>query len=336
MSESVPRWLARVGLVFTILSGVGSARAEPTPDDTALATVLFHEGRALKAAGNISEACLKFAESDRLDPGGGTILNLALCHELEGRLASSWTEFNEALRRARKDGRADREAEALEHARALEPRLSKLTIVVPPEAQVAGLQLERDGREIGRGAWSTAMPVDGGEHLVRATAIGKEPFSTTVVLAQEGDAKTVEIPVLAAPVVVVTPPTFVPQPAAVEAPPSPSARPLRWVAIGTAGAGVIALGTAGYVLSTALAKKADAKPHCDGDICSDPGLQLRHDAVSRGNTATILGVSGLVLAGAGVTLFWLESRSHASAESTARLVVRPGGDAVMATIEGAF
>src|SRR5436190_16324151 len=176
MRFSQRRCLAAV-LVLASFVSMGRARAEPSPEERALATTLFQEGRALMAVRKFGEACAKLEESQRLDPSGGTILNLALCHEQEGRLASAWSEFNEAALAARRDGRHDREQEALGHVRALEPRLSRLTIVVPARIQVDGLRVERDGRELGRGAWSTAMPVDGGEHRVRATATGRDPFA---------------------------------------------------------------------------------------------------------------------------------------------------------------
>lgn len=345
MDRSIRRWMVlRFSTALVVLSWVGRVHAEPSPDDRALATVLFQEGRTLMSTGNISEACPKLEESERLDPGGGTILNVALCHELEGRLARSWSEFNEAIVRARKDGRRDRELEAMDHARALQPRLSRLVVAVPAGARIQGLQIECDGRELGPGAWSTAMPIDGGEHVIRATAPGRAPFTTSVVINQERDAKTIEIPVLATPVVVVTPPTF--SVAATTTPLVPaetssprSRRRLRWIAIGTAGVGVTVLGIAGYELGSALSKKSSSNADCIGDICGDTGLRLRKDAVSRGNLATILAVTGVALVGGGATLFFLggpPSTPPQSSRVPTRFMLGAAPGALVTAIEGGF
>jgi hypothetical protein len=321
-----------------LVGGSGAARAQASADDQAVATVLFDKARKLMAEGQISQACPALEESQRLDPSGGTILNLARCHELDGRLARAWSEFNEAILFARKDGRRDREIEASERAQALEPRMSRLTVVVPAGAQVEGLRVERDGHELARAAWSTAIPVDGGEHLVRATAPGKEPFETKLVIASEGESKTVEIPVLATPVVVVSEPKASPQPAQA-ALPAPLSPRLRTIGIVTAGAGVVALAVAGVALGGALSAKSDSNAYCMGDICSESGLAKRSDAVFRGDLATIFAVSGVALVAAGATLFlWERARrlgAHESASAVRPLlgVAAAGG---VAGVEGRF
>jgi hypothetical protein len=330
-----------VGLMVmsACVAGGGRAHAEPSPDDKALATVLFQQGRALMAEGRIPEACQKLEESERLHAAGGTLLNLALCHEQEGRLARAWSEFKEAMIVAKRDGRSDRESEAASHVNALEPRLSRLTIVVPADTQVDGLVVERDGHEIGRGAWSTAIPIDGGEHVVRATAKGREPFSMTVVIGKESDARTIEIPVLATPVVIVAPPRITaPAPAPVPMTATAAAR-LRWGGFTTAGAGVVVLGTAGYALATALSAKNASNADCYVDGCGETGLRERNEAVSRGNLATILGISGAVLVGAGATLYYLGRQSGARARATpvaARVMFDLTPNAVVAGIGGGF
>jgi hypothetical protein len=333
-----------VALLVSARSFCGTAYADgvnPTAEDRALATILFQDGRTLMAAGRIPEACLKLEESQRLDPGGGTLLNLALCHEEEGRLARSWSEFQEAEMVARKDGRGDREVEAANHVHALEPRLSRLTIVVPAGTQVEGLVIERDGRKVGRGAWSTAIPVDGGEHVVRATALGKEPFRTTVVIAAEADAQTVEIPVLSTPVVVVTP-ARVSSPQLAAAPPiAPLLTPdrLRHAGIAAAGVGVVLLGAAGYALATALSAKDASNASCFVDGCNEVGLERRSDAVWRGNLATSLGVGGVLLLAAGATSFYLGRRASAPTRESqvpVRFMLGGAPGAVVAGIGGGF
>ncbi len=318
--------------------GGRQARADTSADDKALATVLFQEGRALMVEGRIPEACLKLEESQRLVPAGGTILNLALCHEREGRLAHAWSEFNEAMVAAKRDGRRDWEIEAASHVIALEPRLSRLTIVVPPATQVEGLVVERDGHEIGRAAWSTAIPVDGGEHVVRATALGRVPFTTRVVIGKDSDARTIEVPVLATPVVVVSPLRVAAFDTATP-PTASTARRLRWGGLAAAGAGAALLGSAGYALAMALSAKDAASPHCFTDGCDPMGIQSRKDAVSRGNLATILGIGGAVLVATGATLFYIGRRSGApprEARVSARFVLGAAPGAVVTGIAGAF
>src|SRR6476660_7801185 len=132
------------GFAIVICSS-GGASAEPSAADKSLATQLFKEGRTLVDQGRVPEGCRKLEESQRLDPGGGTLLNVALCHEKEGRTATAWTEFTEALGLAKKDDRPQRIELAQTHIAALEPTLSRLVIQVPATSDLPDLEIKRDG-----------------------------------------------------------------------------------------------------------------------------------------------------------------------------------------------
>ena len=277
-----------VAVQLLALLTAGPAWAEPNSDERALA--LFHEGRALLLEGRLAEACPKLEESQRLAPSGGKILNLALCHEQVGLLARSWTEFHEAIAFARRESRSDREQAADSHIRALEPRLSRLTISVPEQSRVEGLRIEHQGRELTEVSWSKAVPVDGGEHQVRATAPGRRPFATTLRIASESDQQTVEIPLLeaevesrimppAAPALTALPlPTSLAMPRSVPAP-SPSPGPTvdasgtkRTIAWTVGAAGLAQWGAAGYFGIRAFQKNADADSECPNSQCTNRGV----------------------------------------------------------------
>src|SRR5262245_26602443 len=119
-------------LVFVTSSALsGAARAQsPSPAETAVAETLFKKGRELLEAGKVSEACPKLAESQRIDPRLGTLLNLAACHAQEGKIASAWAEFTDAATKAERAGQQERAKLAHEQARELEKRLSFVSITV--------------------------------------------------------------------------------------------------------------------------------------------------------------------------------------------------------------
>src|SRR5690606_23989327 len=135
----VVRALRVFALLFTC---AGWALAEPSAEDVARADALFAEGKRLLDAGRLDEACDQLAGSQRLDPGGGTLLALALCHEKQARLAIAWNEYDEALRLARESGNQNRERVAESRRQALEPRIARLTIVVANDvANLSGLEV---------------------------------------------------------------------------------------------------------------------------------------------------------------------------------------------------
>src|SRR5258707_389594 len=74
-----------------------------------MAQALFEEARALMNSHHVEEACLKFAESQRLDPASGTLLNLAVCHEKQGKTATAWSEYNDVVAAARRERNLERQ-----------------------------------------------------------------------------------------------------------------------------------------------------------------------------------------------------------------------------------
>jgi hypothetical protein len=164
--------------------------------EVALAETLYRTARDLMAAGNHEEACPKFAESYRLDPATGTLLNLAACHEAQGKFASAWVEFTDGAAAARRDGRADRVQYAEQHLKDLEPKLSYLTVTAAPGVDTGSLQITIDGASMGSAALGVRAPLDPGPHVVAVKAPGKRDFSQTIVLGAAADQQSVTIPAL--------------------------------------------------------------------------------------------------------------------------------------------
>ena len=186
--------LAVIGLPITLMTQV--ARGQESGAEGALAEALYREGRKLMAMGKVAEACPKFAESYRLDAATGTLLNLASCHENEHKLATAWFEFSGAVALARRDRRYDRVRFAQERLAIIEPRLSYLTVVVPPAVDLTGLEIRVDGVVVRSAARGVSTPVDPGDHRVDASAPGHKPWSQQVGITQDAMNIAVSIPVL--------------------------------------------------------------------------------------------------------------------------------------------
>src|SRR5690348_10457717 len=84
---------ASLGVSLVTLMPMVAHAAAPEVEQ---AEKLFGEGQSLMASSQFAEACVKFAASQRLDPGIGTLLRLGDCFEKSGRSTSAFRAFQEA------------------------------------------------------------------------------------------------------------------------------------------------------------------------------------------------------------------------------------------------
>ena len=314
-----------------LLSVIGSLVPLPaqgqSAGDKATSEALFGDGRRLMSQGKYGEACPKFEASLKLDPGVGAMLNLADCYEKNGQTASAWAEFREASSAARAAGSRDREELSRQRASALEPKLSRLTIVAGKQSA----QVTRDGTPVDSAAFGTAMPVDPGKHVIEATAPGKEKWSKTVDVAAAGRV-SVEIPPLqdsrqpaAAISVVGQGPGSSGPPKEPEAPaPGPSTQ--RTLAIGAGVVGVAGLAAGTFFGLKAASTLKDAKSDCTTyPTDCRPGAESKtSDARSQATLSTVafvVGVAGL----AGGAVLWFTAPPSAEGETKVSFGIGPTG-----------
>ncbi|MDI3287320.1 hypothetical protein [Polyangium sp. 15x6] len=181
-------------VTWAIVTGAAAAHAEPVKSDPAAAEALFRAGRDLVKKGDYAAGCPKFEAALELNPSAGTMLNIAKCHEHDGKLATAWEDYHRARTLNRETAGAARKQElddiANQGIKDLEPRLPRLRVVVT--APPAGIEVSRDGKDLPSAAWGEALPVDPGKHEVSAQAPGRKPRTVEVTL-EEGKTSTVEI-----------------------------------------------------------------------------------------------------------------------------------------------
>jgi hypothetical protein len=292
-----------VGLMVLLCVATASLAAAQT-SDKAVAEALFREGRKLMDEGKTAEACVRFENSQKLDPSTGTLLNLALCHEALGKTASAWAELNEALTQAERDKHDKRIAFAKKRIAALEPRLARLRVkfATPVDESV---EVRIDGVVLSAGALSSPVPIDPGSHELEVTAMGKVPWTNAFEI-EEGTTVDLLVPELSpVPAPPPPPPPVLPPPPPplpkVPAPPPRAAKaeasisPLVWVGFGIVAAGLVVGGVTGGL---ALSRGGDVLDACDGDVCP---AELESDHAEAVTLANVSNVS-FAVSGAGLVL----------------------------------
>lgn len=195
-SRPLRRWLscAAIALVAALASA-GSERAYAQSSDAeAGAQQLFNQARKLMKAKKYEEACAKFEASENLDPAPGTTVNLAVCYEKVGRLATAWSRFRKAADLDKRAGNRKRARFSRKRAARLEKRLPSLIINVA-DSSLDGYEVMRNGEVVDVNLYGESVYVDPGEHKVVARADGYKPHAVEITAA-EGEGSEIEIPEL--------------------------------------------------------------------------------------------------------------------------------------------
>jgi hypothetical protein len=284
-----------------VVAHATSAHADET---NPAAEKAFVDGIRLIDAGQIDAGCEQLAESRRLEPAAGTLLRLADCRERQGRVASAWFHYREAISASYKRGLRDWAAHCEERANALEKRLPKIVLRVPVDAHPARIEL--NGVEVPASAWGHPWPVDPGE--VNAV-IQYERAITVKANAAEG--VTTELSV---------PPTSPERRGEREQPDAGTGnatmRMLGWASL-SVGAAAAAFGGVATVI--ALSKRDDARSLCPSSPCASlDGVRTNDSARDWGNVALGGFIGAGALIGTGITLLVLSPSSSPTKGATLR------------------
>jgi hypothetical protein len=309
-------------LSLILLAGLAHAQHDP-----AAAESLFRDAKAAEARGDYKTACGQFAESQRLDPGAGTLLNEADCEEHLGALATAWGHFTEAKEELPKGD--DRLPFATQRIAALEKRVPHLVVRLPAGAP-AGTRVLRGSIEIGAAAFSVPFAVDPGPLTLTVIAPGgaQSTKSVNVVEGQTSDV-TVDVPSApAAPPPVA--PTPAPAPAAAPAnpasPPESSGGTLRTVGWIVGGVGVAGLALGAVTGIIAMGDASTFKSNCNnstGACSNQTGVNAANDGKTMSTLSTVGFIAGAVVTGVGV--YFIVTGGPSSPSTTVGAAALPGG-----------
>lgn len=318
--------------VVALLALVVLTQSSPaSAQEQAAAEALFRSAKEAADREDWQTACDRFAESQRLEPAPGTLLNLARCREKLGELASAWKRYGEVAQRLpAEDPRA---AYAMKKENQLDGRVPRLTLLPPPGAEDFSVRVA--DVSMSEATFGVPLPVDPGTVTVTVDAEGRKPRKLEVVL-EEGD--SVELQLLLGEVIPQEP---VDQPGARELssveneqqkqqrvpppqsllPDAPERQPNRVVSLsllGLGGMGMLA-GTIGGVW--AAVELPTVNSHCYQGSCDAAGFA----AAQRGRAAVALTAVGLAVGALGLGSGYLLLQTRAPEVSSHQSLIFGGG-----------
>jgi hypothetical protein len=298
-------------------------------------------------AGKYQDALAMFQRAESLVHSPVHLSYIAQCQVKLGQLVEASETYLKLKRESLPPGAPPAVKRAIEQAPAnlasLEPRVPHLAIKLEGAKSGETVDVTLDGAAIAAGLVGIPMPANPGEHVVHATAPGKDSGDVRVTLAEgqnqdvvvrlnaTGVAPLTAVPVAAAAV----PPTDSTAPPAADQGSSRSG--LRIPAYVSLGVGVVGLGLGTYFAIDSSNAADDADKLCGGSRSTcvvQPGatredVEEKNDHAGQSKTFAIVGfaVGGAGLA-AGVTMLVLSMGHHSEAASERRIVPYAGWNQV--------
>lgn len=290
------------------------------------AETLFQEGRRAATAKEWDKACRLFAESHRLEPAPGTLLNLGDCEENRKRYGAAIDQFETAARLFRAGD--DRIEYAQGRAKALRSRMPRLTLRLH-EKPTSDVTITLDGSKFDK--WGTPTAVDPGSHQILVSATGYTDARTTVRLG-DNESREIELSVgLPISAGAATPAQPVDATATSAAPTSPPpvtmdgspASTTRILGYGLLGLGAVGVGVGIFGGIKVIDSKSTVDANCS-PTCNAAG----NEAKSSGRTWSAIGTASLVtgvlaMGGGAALLLWGGSSKANTGQSRVQVAAGP-------------
>lgn len=182
-----------------VMASYGLAAAQGGEEDAAKAEKIFEEAQKLKQEGKSAEACKKYEESLRYNRNAvGTLLNVALCNEESGKVASALKYFTLARDLAREHNLNEHRKAADEHIGKLTPQVPHLGIAFAEIASDMKLVIDDEAIPVEK---ASDIAVDPGTHHIVVSAPGRVAYEANVTI-EPGKPATITVPRLGLPVTV--------------------------------------------------------------------------------------------------------------------------------------
>jgi hypothetical protein len=270
------------------------------------------------------------------------LLNLARSYAQLGKLVQAQEAYNqvahETLAANASQPFVRAQADAQSELAALQPRVPMLTIKI---ASSPSLAVTMDGEQVRSAILGLPMPVNPGDHTLRATADGMAPGETKVSL-KEGERQSASLTLVPLPPSAAgATPASAATPAAPEGSPAPKAglSTMQIAGIGAGAVGVVGLALGGVFGAMAFSAKSQQQSDCagPGNCTNRAGALSEHDSVNSDATlSTVAFVAGGVLVAGGVTLFFMGRSTEEKKPVALTVVPGFGPGAAFASLRGEF